>query len=89
MSIFDDLCVADDEEVQEFIKLVSSNIKRIRQEKGITQLELALMIGQKSSAFYANAENFAKNRRFNLEHIYKIAKALDVEVVEFFKQTSK
>ena len=43
------------------------------------------MIGQKSSAFYANAENAAKNRRFNLEHIYKIAKALDVDVIDFFK----
>lgn len=85
MSIFDDLCVADEEEVKEFIKRVSSNIKRIRLKKGITQLELALMIGQKSSAFYANAENSAKNRRFNLEHIYKIAKALGVDVVDFFK----
>lgn len=86
MSIFENLCVADDEEVKEFIKLVANNIKRIRQEKGVTQLELALMIGQKSSAFYANAENSAKDRRFNLEHIYKIAKALDVEVAEFFKK---
>ena len=86
MSIFENLCVADDEEVREFIKLVANNIKRIRQEKGVTQLELALMIGQKSSAFYANAENFAKDRRFNLEHIYKIAKALDVDVGEFFKK---
>ncbi|NCO01130.1 MAG: helix-turn-helix transcriptional regulator [Epsilonproteobacteria bacterium] len=80
------MCVADDNEVREFIKLVASNIKKTRQEKGISQLELALMIGQKSSAFYANAENFAKDRRFNLEHIYKIAKALDVDVSEFFKK---
>lgn len=86
MSIFKNLCVAEDEEVQDFIKQVATNIKKIRQEKGVTQLELALMIGQKSSAFYANAENYAKNRRFNLEHIYKIAKALDVDVTEFFKK---
>ncbi|QFR49160.1 helix-turn-helix transcriptional regulator [Sulfurimonas lithotrophica] len=86
MSIYKNLCVADEEEVREFIQLVASNIKRIRQEKGVTQLELALMIGQKSSAFYANAENSAKNRRFNLEHIYKISKALDVEVSDFFKK---
>lgn len=85
MSIFNNLCVAEDEEVQEFIHRVASNVKRIRQEKGITQLALALMIGQKSAAFYANAENSAKDRRFNLEHLYKIAKALDVDVVEFFK----
>ncbi len=85
MSIFKNLCVADDDEVQEFIRHVSTNVKRIRQEKEITQLALALMIGQKSAAFYANAENSAKNRRFNLEHLYKIAKALDVDVIEFFK----
>lgn len=85
MSIFDGLCVANEDEVKEFIKLVSSNIKRIRMEKGVTQLELALMIGQKSSAFYANAENCAKDRRFNLEHIFKISKALNIDVVEFFK----
>ncbi|MDD2839060.1 MAG: helix-turn-helix transcriptional regulator [Sulfuricurvum sp.] len=85
MSIFKNLCVADDEEVQEFIKRIAANVKRIRLEKGVTQLALALMIGQKSAAFYANAENSAKDRRFNLEHLYKIAKALDVDVTEFFK----
>jgi len=85
VSIFQNLCIANDDEVQEFIQKVATNIKRIRQEKGITQLALALMIGQKSATFYANAENSAKNRRFNLEHLYKIAKALDVDVVEFFK----
>lgn len=77
--------MAEDEEVQKFIRRVASNVKRTRQEKGITQLALALMIGQKSAAFYANAENSAKDRRFNLEHLYKIAKALDVDVIEFFK----
>ncbi|MCD6258027.1 MAG: helix-turn-helix transcriptional regulator [Helicobacteraceae bacterium] len=82
--MFENLCVADEKEVQDFISNVAKNIKRIRQEKGITQLALALMIGQRSATFYANAENSAKNRRFNLEHIYKIAKALDVDVKEFF-----
>ncbi|WP_040765824.1 helix-turn-helix domain-containing protein [Sulfurimonas hongkongensis] len=84
LSIFDNLCIVDDDEVQNFIKQVSANIKKERQLKGVTQLELALMIGQKSSAFYANAENSAKNRRFNLEHIYKISKALNVDVEKFF-----
>jgi len=84
LSVFDNLCVTDDDEVKDFLKQVSANIKKIRKSKGVTQLELALMIGQKSSAFYANAENSAKNRRFNLEHIFKISKALDVDVKDFF-----
>lgn len=86
MNVYENLCIVDDKEVKAFVRHVSSNIKRIRQEKGVTQLELALMIGQKSSAFYANAENSAKNRRFNLEHIYKISRALNVDVVEFFSK---
>lgn len=85
MSIFENLCVADDDEIQEFLQRVATNVKRIRQEKGVTQLALALMIGQRSAAFYANAENSAKDRRFNLEHLYKIAKALNVDITEFFK----
>ncbi|WP_321778912.1 helix-turn-helix transcriptional regulator [Sulfurimonas sp.] len=89
MSIFENLCVAEDKEVQDFIKLVASNIKKARQDKGVTQLELALMIGQKSSAFYANAENYAKGRRFNLEHIYKIAKALDINVIDLLKEKNQ
>jgi len=84
LSVFDNLCIVDDDEVQNFIKQVSANIKKERQKRGITQLELALMMGQKSSAFYANAENSAKNRRFNLEHIYKISKVLNVDVKKFF-----
>lgn len=77
--------IADKEEVRAFYQKVGLNIKRIRKEKNISQLELALCIGQKSAAFFANAENSAKERKFNLEHLYKIAKALDVDICEFFK----
>jgi hypothetical protein len=46
----------------------------------MSQLELSLEIGIKSVAFYCNCENNKKKKHFNLEHIYKISKALGVSL---------
>jgi putative transcriptional regulator len=43
-------------EIQKFYTTVSSNVKKIRQEKGLSQMDLALEIGIKSVAFFSNAE---------------------------------
>jgi len=75
-------------ELNEYFHTISSNVKRIRIEKGMSQLEVALSIGQKSSGFYANAENYAHGKRFNLEHLLKLAKLFDVEVAIFFHKTT-
>ena len=77
--------IASEEEINEFKQTISDNVKRIRQEKGFSQLEVALSIGQKSSGFYANAENNSHDKHFNLVHLYKIAKLFEVEVIEFCK----
>lgn len=77
--------IATEDEIHHFKQKISKNIKRLRQEKNISQLEVALSIGQKSSGFYANAENNAHDKHFNLVHLYKIAKLFDVDVSEFFK----
>ncbi len=77
----------DDEEIKLFYKTISKNVKKYRTAKNLSQLELALTIGQKGNAFYNYAENNTKNKHFNLEHLYKIAKALDVDVCDFLKET--
>ena len=69
-----------------FYKLVSRNVKKYRNEKNLSQLELALTIGQKGNAFYNYAENNTNDKHFNMEHIYKIAKALDVPITKFFEE---
>jgi transcriptional regulator with XRE-family HTH domain len=74
-----------EEEVELFYQCVGENVKRLRKEQGISQLELALLIGHKSAAFLANAENCARGQHFNLEHLLKISKVMDVEMEEFFK----
>lgn len=77
--------IATEKEIISFKQKVSNNIKKIRQEKKYSQLEVALSIGQKSSGFYANAENNSHDKHFNLVHLYKIAKLFEVDVMEFFK----
>lgn len=74
-----------EESVDKFYEIVSKNVKRFREEKGLSQLQLALDIGIKSAAFYSNCENCRYGKHFNLEHIYKISKILDVKICNFFE----
>ena len=73
-----------DKEVVIFHRLISENIKRIRKEKGITQLDLALTIGHKSMSTIGKIEAGLENKHYNVEQLYKIAKVLDVDICEFF-----
>ena len=59
-------------------------MRKFRESAGISQLDLALEIGIKSAAFYSNCENLRYGKHFNLEHIYKISKALNINIKELF-----
>ena len=75
-------------EINEFYKTISENVKEARSTVKMSQLELSLKLGIKSIAFYSNCENLKYNKHFNLEHIYKISKALDIEISDFFKPST-
>ncbi len=72
-------------EVKKFHNLIANNVKRIRKEKGVSQLDLALAIGHKSMSSIGKIEAGLENKHYNIEHLYKIAKALNVEICDFFK----
>ena len=74
-----------DEEIQQFHQKIASNIRKIRNDKGITQLDLALTIGHKSMSTIGKIEAGLEDKHYNIEHLYKIAKALDVEICEFLQ----
>lgn len=57
----------------------------MRTAKDISQLELSLAIGYKSVSLITGAEAGYKNIHFNLEQLYRIAYALEVDIGEFFK----
>lgn len=72
------------DELEAFHTQVAANIKRLRKERGITQLDMAYTIGLGTVTFYINAENCKSGKHFNVSHLYKIAKALDVDIKELF-----
>lgn len=63
--------------------IIGKNIKRIRKEKGLTQVQLADLI-QYSEGTIANIEN-SSFQTFSIEFIYIISKKLNVPIIEFFK----
>jgi len=63
--------------------LVGKNIKRIRKEKHLTQVQLADLI-KYSEGTIANIENNSY-QTFSLEFIYVISRKLNVPLEEFFK----
>lgn len=74
------------EEINNFYKVVSNNVKNYRLEKEFSQEKLALDIGIKSIAFYSNCENNKYDKHFNLEHLYKISKSLNVPLEALIKK---
>lgn len=63
---------------------IGENVKKIRMEKGISQLKLAQAIGHKSLSIVSLAEIYYNKQHFNIEHLVKIAYVLDVNICDFF-----
>lgn len=63
--------------------IIGKNIKRIRKEKGLTQVQLAELI-QYSDGTISNIENDSF-QTFSIEFLYIISKKLNVPMEEFFK----
>lgn len=75
-----------DDDVEQFHKLIGSNVKKYREEKGLSQMQLSYEIGQNSTSIVSQAE-LGKGKRFNLTHLYKISKILDCDICDFFSNT--
>ncbi|MBU1658698.1 helix-turn-helix domain-containing protein [bacterium] len=76
-----------DEKMLEIYKKIGQKVKDIRNEKGVSQLALAMAIGHKAVGTISMAEICLNNKHFNIEHLVKIAEVLEVDVCEFFKMS--
>jgi len=79
------LAIISNDELQEYYKVISNNVKRIRKAHNKPQLDLVLEMGIKSTSFYSKCENAKDNHHFNLEHLIKISKVLKVNINDFFE----
>jgi len=73
-----------DDEVEKLHRQIGANVKKKREEKGMTQLQLAMAIGQKSTTIISQAE-LASNKRFNINQLYKISKVLNCNICELIQ----
>ncbi len=67
-------------EIEEFYIKIGKNVKKYREVKGITQLQLSYEMNYKSVSLVSAAELYKNKKHFNLEHLYKISKILDVDI---------
>ncbi len=73
------------EDLDTFYKTIGQNVAKYRQEKGVSQLELAQAIGHKSTTIISLAEITKNNKHFNLEHLYKISRFLEVDICDLLQ----
>jgi transcriptional regulator with XRE-family HTH domain len=71
-----------DNEANEFLDLISANVIKARKEKGYSQLKLATEIGYSSASYFGRMEIRKNGEHFNLVHLYKISKVLEIPVCE-------
>ena len=70
------------EAIDNFYKQIGINVKKHRELKGYTQLQLSQALGHKSVGLVSQAELYLKKQHFNLEHLYKIAYILECDMVD-------
>jgi len=73
-----------DDDLTLFYKTIGANVKKKREEQGITQLALSEMMNLKSSGLISQSELYIKKQHFNLKHLYLIGSVLECDIKEFF-----
>lgn len=71
---------------EHMLDIVSKNVKKFREQKGYTQMQLALEIGMSGGAYLGRAELRKPHHHFNIKHIAKISKVLKIDIKRFFEE---
>jgi len=74
-----------EEESNKFHQNISKNVRRIRKEKKLTQLDVSLSLGLSNPSFVTNAESEKSDKKFNLNQLHKLSLIFEVDICEFFK----
>lgn len=67
------------------LNTITENVKCERKKQKISQLNLALAMGHKSVGLVSFVEAGINSQRFNLIHLIRIAKILDISILELFE----
>ena len=75
----------EENQIDDFYKLIGSNVKKMRNKRGISQLQLSQALGHKSVGLVSQSELYLKKQHFNIKDLYQIAYILDVPITTFFE----
>lgn len=67
-------------EIDDFYIKLGNRVKEERMKKGMTQLDLSIAMGYKSVSLVSAAELYKSKKHFNIEHLYKISKILNINI---------
>lgn len=70
--------------IEELHNKIGENVKKYRESKGMTQLELSQAIGHSGTTMISLGE-IGKGKHFNIEHLHQISIALDVDICKLFE----
>ena len=76
----------EENQIDDFYKLIGSNVKKMRNKKGLSQLQLSQALGHKSVGLVSQGELYLKKQHFNIKHLYQIAYVLECEVSDFLEK---
>ena len=66
-------------------RYIISRIRSLREERGITQMELSLKLG-KAVGFIGDIEAPSKKAKYNVNHLNEIAKVLSCSPKDFWPE---
>jgi len=72
----------NDSKIDIFLTTIVENVKFERKKRNISQLKLAELLDFSSPNYIAKIETRKHDVSYNLTHLYKVAEAFDMEVVD-------
>jgi len=75
-----------EQEAEEFLNTISKNIEKIRERKMVTKLDISRQLGFMYPDHYSRMELRSNGKHFNLKHLYKLSKILNVPINKFLEE---
>ena len=76
-----------EQEAETFLDTISKNVEKVREAKGMTKLDVSRELGFMAPDHYSRMELRAEGKHFNLKHLYKLSRILDVPISDFIQNT--
>ena len=75
-----------EQEAEAYLNIISKNVEKIRESKGMTKLDVSRELGFMYPDHYSRMELRSNGKHFNIKHLYKLSKILDVPICSFFEE---